>query len=451
MSVIGSDGPIAAQPNRHAKSERPEWMLRPGMDVLVERSGSNRVAATINKKRRMGGGQCVYIVGRSAESGARGDTFTNPQDRPATFWLGARWSGGVQFPLTEEVSSVISVIEECQEPLDGVVVLYYPPGQTLIRIGNETEVIDNSALAARVALQIRKGSIVAVCRGYGWDLKFITGDPGQVTVQEVSHHDQPHRFKEDYGTSKLENGEQVNRYRGCYVFVGQAPQKIWECYKRGEYTKLDKIGAEWRSQHVRFGSYGDPCAVPIGIWNKIAAFCAGWTGYTHQWRRFGEYRHLLMASVESQEDATQARNAGWRTFRVAETGEQPMPGEFHCPASAEQGYRKTCQQCGACDGTYAGSERASVLIWPHGPPAAVKSFYRIVKGESPVITHRQEVNEADEELITVLRELGTASAATVAERSGRGTQAIATRMWHLRQMGIVRRVSRGQYQLTTEA
>src|SRR5688500_10261971 len=57
--------------------------------------------------------------------------------------------------------------------------------------------------------------------------------------------------------TKLPNGEQINRMRSCYVFVGQAPQRIWDCYQRGDY-KAGEI-ADVAGKMLRIGSYGDPC------------------------------------------------------------------------------------------------------------------------------------------------------------------------------------------------
>jgi hypothetical protein len=250
--------------------------------------------------------------------------------------------------------------------------------------------------------------------------------------------------------AKLPNGEQVNRFRSCYVFVGQAPQNVWDSYRAGNYSQPSDFGC-LLGQFLRIGSYGDPCAVPFEIWQTAVIVSEGHTGYTHQWRddRFQGYRDVLMASVESFEDAALAHSKGWRTFRVALTGELPAVGEFHCPASAEENYRLTCQQCRACSG--GNPDRPSVLIWPHGPPASVKSFYRLVSGASKQIEHRHTLNEYDCELIAVLNKLGTASASDIAGRVAHGTQGVATRLWHLRQMGLVRRVSRGQYQATEAA
>jgi hypothetical protein len=247
--------------------------------------------------------------------------------------------------------------------------------------------------------------------------------------------------------TKLPNGEQVNRFRGCYVFVGQAPQKIWESYKSGDYGHAADLGV-LSGKLLRIGAYGDPCAVPLWVWASSTAAADGWTGYTHQWRdaQFQEHRHILMASVESDADGQLARQMGWRTFRVAVTGERPARGEFHCPASSEQGYRETCESCGSCNGVSGKPERSSVVIWPHGPPAAVKSFYRLVRGDSQKIDHRTALNDSDRQLLAALSSGARSSAAELAERIDRGTQAVATRLWHLRQMGLARRVGRGMYE-----
>lgn len=245
---------------------------------------------------------------------------------------------------------------------------------------------------------------------------------------------------------KQANGEQVNRFRSCYVFVGQAPAAVWSSYKRGDHAS--GATSMLAGRFVRMGAYGDPCAVPLSVWSEVAAAAAGHTGYTHQWRerRFQGYRSLLMASVESETDARVARAMGWRTFRAAVHGSMPMTGEFHCPASKEQDYRLTCEDCRACDGAGSNADRASVVIWPHGPPAAVKSFYRLTSGASKRIDHRQAMTDADRTALAALRTYGRQSAAALGKRIGRGTQATATRLWHLRQMGVVRRVARGQYE-----
>ena len=245
----------------------------------------------------------------------------------------------------------------------------------------------------------------------------------------------------------IANGEQVNRNRGCYVFVDQSIHTVWQAYRDGQYepAHVDDLAGEF----IRFGSYGDPVAVPLAIWALLADVSSGWTGYTHQWRLpiSAEYRRFLMASVESDADAGLARTAGWRTFRVARAGEPLSPGEFQCPASAEENHRKTCSQCRACDGARAQDQRASVRIFAHGPKAAQGAMKRLFNGESLETTwHRTKPSTSDLKALDALERIGPASASQLAAELKDRTNPVAARLWHLRQIGLVTRVSRGIYQ-----
>jgi len=51
---------------------------------------------------------------------------------------------------------------------------------------------------------------------------------------------------------RLHNQEQVNRFRGCYVFVQQAPQAVWEAYKRGLHAPA--ATGDLAGQYVRGSS-----------------------------------------------------------------------------------------------------------------------------------------------------------------------------------------------------
>ena len=154
----------------------------------------------------------------------------------------------------------------------------------------------------------------------------------------------------------------------CYVNVGQGPQAIYRAWLRGAYPVLLYPETVVRGRVVRIGAYGDPAAAPVGIWADLLQGTAGHTGYTHQWAnpQGAALRSLVMASVDSETEALQARALGWRTFRVTVPGAQPGPGEFTCPASSEAGKRSTCAQCQACDGALRGSRKASPVIVVHG-------------------------------------------------------------------------------------
>ena len=138
----------------------------------------------------------------------------------------------------------------------------------------------------------------------------------------------------------------------CYVDVSRAPAAVWRAYKRGRYLKAPThvIARAIAGRVLRIGTYGDPAAAPIRVWNAVTVYVAGWTGYTHQWRILGrEWQLLVMASADSPSDREDAKSAGWRTFRVS-IGLDRQDGEITCPASKEAGARTTCIDCKLCRG-----------------------------------------------------------------------------------------------------
>jgi hypothetical protein len=152
--------------------------------------------------------------------------------------------------------------------------------------------------------------------------------------------------------------------RGCYVNVGHAPLGIWKSWKSGGYQKAESgdYGALFGGREIRFGAYGDPVHIPLPKLAAIAASCAGFTGYTHQWRNpvFRAYRQFLMASVENEKDAKKAWRAGWRTFRIADQG---LAGEIECPSA--RGIE--CRDCKLCAGNSRPAK--SIFIPAHGTGA----------------------------------------------------------------------------------
>jgi len=163
-------------------------------------------------------------------------------------------------------------------------------------------------------------------------------------------------------------GESRNVGRTCYVNLGQGATSVYNTYLRGGYPAWSD-GDSTRGRMVRLGTYGDPAAVPIWVWDRLLVNASGHTGYTHQWRddRFAALRAYCMASADTPEESRTAQSQGWRTFRVSLNSERDglRKGEVLCPASAEAGKKLTCAQCRACDGT-ASSRRGSIYIPAHG-------------------------------------------------------------------------------------
>jgi len=156
--------------------------------------------------------------------------------------------------------------------------------------------------------------------------------------------------------------------RSCYVNLGQGPRAVQDGVARGIYptAALEDLPRLTAGRTVRLGAYGDPAAVPFGVWLALLQHATGSTGYTHQWRdpRFAALKLVCQASCDSEADALEAQAAGWRWFRVRKNGEPLLDAEFVCPASEEAGRRTVCAKCLLCSGTSRVAK--SPVIIAHG-------------------------------------------------------------------------------------
>jgi len=165
----------------------------------------------------------------------------------------------------------------------------------------------------------------------------------------------------------------------CYVRTFQGPLSVYRAFHRGNYPTADAalVAPLVAGRMVRLGTYGDPMAVPAQVWEDLTAQAAGRTGYSHQWRNEAvgadqrqRVMRLCMASADSIAEAAIAHASGLRYFRIRTADEPVGKREFACPASEEAGKRKTCADCGACDGSQRGGAKASPVIVVHGPLAS---------------------------------------------------------------------------------
>jgi len=191
----------------------------------------------------------------------------------------------------------------------------------------------------------------------------------------------PHRGEWDEALQKWTSK------RTCYVKTFQAPLSVWKRYQRGGYEDLSRmhdysteLAILGTGRMVRIGSYGDPMAVPLHVWESLTSRAAGWTGYTHQWKTLmtwdryrGDFKAserkkwqaLVMASADSEGDARDAARYRWRYFRVMGKGQQPATSlEMRCPASKEAGVKSACATCKLCMGTTS-KARKSIAINIH--------------------------------------------------------------------------------------
>jgi hypothetical protein len=144
---------------------------------------------------------------------------------------------------------------------------------------------------------------------------------------------------------------------------------VYGKYLRGGYATYDPLlhSGLLRERLIRFGAYGDPAAAPAQVWLHLAALARGRTGYSHGWRELPPlFKTLLMASVDTPEEAAEAQAAGWRTFRTRRASEPLLPTEIMCPASDERGKIRTCETCKACQGATRSPGARSVVIIAHG-------------------------------------------------------------------------------------
>lgn len=163
---------------------------------------------------------------------------------------------------------------------------------------------------------------------------------------------------------------------GCYVRRrSNGVAGVWDALQRDRYLPWDaeRVGRRLHriGRPVRIGGDGDPAAVPLSVWEALEAVAPlGLLGYTHQWRDIDpDYSRFCMASVESPEGREHAHALGYRTFRVRAPEMPRETGETVCPASAEAGYKTTCDVCRACSGTGRG-RRSDVVIIAHGASRA---------------------------------------------------------------------------------
>lgn len=176
----------------------------------------------------------------------------------------------------------------------------------------------------------------------------------------------------------------MGKGRTCYVQVQNAPTQVYRAFHRGAYGEFtEEAAALIKGRGVRFGSYGDPAAVPVSVWQRLAGLASFWTGYTHQWNTAAgkSLRPYCMASVDSEAEHAQAVRMGWRTFRVALPGQAPkLAGEAVCPASKESSAGLSCAECKACGG--ANGRRGTIVIAAHGGSAIMGNIRRMAEARS---------------------------------------------------------------------
>ncbi len=163
----------------------------------------------------------------------------------------------------------------------------------------------------------------------------------------------------------------------CYVNLLPI-NNIYRKYKSGGYPKLGNNEIEVLKRYrypIRIGSYGDPTAVPLEVWEPIILASGKYTGYTHNWRETNSlWKQYLMASVHSISSAQEAQNQGWRTFRIIALDAPLSDNEILCRHTEDD--RIKCETCLLCDGS---SSKPNIADKVHGLNWKVSNFIKYVQ------------------------------------------------------------------------
>tara|TARA_R100001198_G_C5219063_1_gene201883 strand:- start:247 stop:996 length:750 start_codon:yes stop_codon:yes gene_type:complete len=149
----------------------------------------------------------------------------------------------------------------------------------------------------------------------------------------------------------------------CYVNIGQAPSAVYKAYKKGSYKPFDASAHKelFFGRMIRLGSYGDPAAVPVEVWNNILQYCIGHTGYTHQIKHKNFQKDILkicQVSADTPKQALKLQKQGLKTFRVALPDDGLLDDEIECLSDSKG---LSCMACGLCDGS-----KQNIAIVVHG-------------------------------------------------------------------------------------
>jgi hypothetical protein len=154
--------------------------------------------------------------------------------------------------------------------------------------------------------------------------------------------------------------------RSCYVWI-PGVDNIWQSIQKADRTDHLTPGELARridGLQLRIGAYGDPVAIPAGVWEPLLEVAAGWTAYTHAWlRSIAEpFKPWCMASVDTVAERLDARGRGWRTFRVRADRDPLAIGEIVCPHEQDESVQ--CADCSLCRG--AARPTKDIVVTVHG-------------------------------------------------------------------------------------
>lgn len=173
------------------------------------------------------------------------------------------------------------------------------------------------------------------------------------------------------GSCPFGPGRPEGTARSCYVRPSRGPAQVWHAWRSGHYriAPPSDYRAIARGQAIRIGAYGDPAAVPPGVWHGLLGTAATWTAYTRQWSAGFALSDIAMASTRNNDESDRAAANGWRVYQATEPGAKRREGFAVCPFVSSGGLGSIgaiqCRACGLCNGTAAG-HRTHIQAPIHG-------------------------------------------------------------------------------------
>jgi len=166
------------------------------------------------------------------------------------------------------------------------------------------------------------------------------------------------------------------------------PHRRSDCYVRADsvysvcknYLKAKKANNTTMLQYfcdpdvavVRLGTFGDPGFLPNPFFIQLRkAFPnAIILGYTHMWRERPDLRHIIMASVENEQEAHTAIKMGFRVFWCDKKFPEHFPYPIILCPNTQQKQRGienpiTCEKCRLCSGKQNPKQQVNLFNYVH--------------------------------------------------------------------------------------
>jgi hypothetical protein len=217
--------------------------------------------------------------------------------------------------------------------------------------------------------------IVAIANGFKRNYNSKIGDMIRTwIIRPDVHVVEALNNGEDYSICR-DCKHRYDKMKSCYVNPMRGPLAVYNAYISNYYVPCtDEHLKLFEGRELRIGSYGDPAALPIEVWQKFCQLSSGYTGYTHHWLTCNpDFKYICMASVDNVEEKIEAQAMGWRTFRVRKEDGIVLQDEIVCPASNEAGHSTTCQKCCSCCGI-GSKQTKNVVIIRHGQNYKIDNY-----------------------------------------------------------------------------